>query len=342
MEQQHPIPQHISSYQFRLVGDMTLKQFFQLAGGFLVSLLFYASPLHPLIKWPIILLSALLGIALAFLPFQDRPLETWIIAFFKSIYSPTMFFWTAGAIKKYFQDENVSLAAPKAAPEKTSAQLSVQKAGFILKLEETENSFLSKLAGLFTSMLPTTIKPQAGTAPGLKPREAGFIPIPAAPPPPIERQKLVVEEKSAPATQGASLTSVAPAFTPQVVVFGKRAQFSIEAAPPNPPTTPNIVVGQVLDSTGKILDGTIMEIRDAMGRPVRALKSNRLGHFMIATPLSSGRYEIISEKEGYTFDPISFEAVGTIIPPIEIRAKAGTNNLPIEPLNNPTVQPLQQ
>ncbi|KKR52786.1 MAG: hypothetical protein UT88_C0021G0001, partial [Candidatus Woesebacteria bacterium GW2011_GWD2_40_19] len=37
--EQHPIPQNISSYQFRLVGDMTLKQFFQLAGGFLVGLI---------------------------------------------------------------------------------------------------------------------------------------------------------------------------------------------------------------------------------------------------------------------------------------------------------------
>ena len=58
MDQQHPIPQQISSYQFRLVGDMTLKQFFQLAGGALVSLLFYASPLHPLIKWPFIIFFA--------------------------------------------------------------------------------------------------------------------------------------------------------------------------------------------------------------------------------------------------------------------------------------------
>ena len=106
--EQHAIPQQISSYQFRLVGDMTLKQFFQLAGGCLVSLLFYASSLPAIVKWPLIIFFALLGVALAFLPFEERPLEKWIVAFFKSIYSPTMFAWAkAPAPEKYFQDEEV-------------------------------------------------------------------------------------------------------------------------------------------------------------------------------------------------------------------------------------------
>ena len=47
--QQHPVPQHISNYEFKLVGDMTLKQFFQLAGGILVALIFYATPLPGII-----------------------------------------------------------------------------------------------------------------------------------------------------------------------------------------------------------------------------------------------------------------------------------------------------
>ena len=33
----HPVPQNISSYEFRLVGDMTLKQFLYLAGGILLG-----------------------------------------------------------------------------------------------------------------------------------------------------------------------------------------------------------------------------------------------------------------------------------------------------------------
>src|SRR3990170_3213482 len=111
--EQHPIPQQISSYQFRLVGDMTLKQFSQLAGGALISLLLYASPLHPFIKWPLIVLSFLFGVALAFLPIEDRPLSTWIFIFFRSIYSPTFFVWNKPTSQKqYFLPEEGEATSP--------------------------------------------------------------------------------------------------------------------------------------------------------------------------------------------------------------------------------------
>src|SRR3989344_6679120 len=104
--EQHPIPQQISSYQFRLVGDMTLKQFFQLAGGFLVALIFYSAPLIGIVKWPFVIVSSVLGVALAFLPLEERPLERWIFAFFKAIYQPTEYFWKQTATPaKFFQDE---------------------------------------------------------------------------------------------------------------------------------------------------------------------------------------------------------------------------------------------
>src|SRR4030043_2437359 len=109
MPEQHPIPQQISSYSFKLVGDMTLKQFPQLAGGALISLLLYASPLHPFIKWPLIIASFLFGVALSFLPIQDRPLSTWLVAFFRSIYSPTYFVWNkAKKPPEYFAPEETS------------------------------------------------------------------------------------------------------------------------------------------------------------------------------------------------------------------------------------------
>src|SRR3990167_1787151 len=57
------------------------------------------------------------------------------------------------------------------------------------------------------------------------------------------------------------------------------------------------------------------------GRPVRALRSNKLGHFVIVTPLENGKYEIVTEKDGHEFSPVSFEANGNIIPPILVSGK---------------------
>jgi hypothetical protein len=151
--------------------------------------------------------------------------------------------------------------------------------------------------------------------------------VPTQNPVQMERPKVVVEEKPVvgPYNPQVTLTGVSQTIRSENPLQGSAAQFSVEAAPPNPPNVPNTVVGQILDNQGKIVEGAILEIRDAAGRPVRALKSNKLGHFIIVTPLMSGRYQIITEKDNYTFEPITFDAVGSIIPPIAIRGKGQPN-----------------
>src|SRR3989344_3244900 len=162
--EQHPIPQQIASYQFKLVGDMTLKQFVQLAAGALISLLLYASPLHPFIKWPLIIVSFLFGVALAFLPIEDRPLSTWIFIFFRSIYSPTYFVWNKS--KKpinYFMPEETSAkpASIKIADRKEKVQELlnpvIKKTEVTSKLEEKEKTFLTKLSQSFIAPNTTVV-----------------------------------------------------------------------------------------------------------------------------------------------------------------------------------------
>jgi hypothetical protein len=46
---------------------------------------------------------------------------------------------------------------------------------------------------------------------------------------------------------------------------------------------------------------------------------------MIATPLLAGRYEIATEKDGYNFESVYFDAEDKIIPPIAIKAKQNAN-----------------
>lgn len=91
--EQHPVPQPITSYEFRLVGDMTLKQFGKLATGIILALIVYGVNPPGFIKWPLILLFVITGLAMAFVPFEGRPIDTWIVAFFKRIYSPTLYLW---------------------------------------------------------------------------------------------------------------------------------------------------------------------------------------------------------------------------------------------------------
>ena len=61
--EQHPVPQHIASYEFRLIGDMTLKQFAQLAAGAILGLIIYALPMPSIFKWPFIVFFGFSGFA---------------------------------------------------------------------------------------------------------------------------------------------------------------------------------------------------------------------------------------------------------------------------------------
>jgi hypothetical protein len=90
---QHPIPQQITSYEFKLVGDMTIKQFGKAAVGIVGGLVIWGTPLFILVKLPLAVGVGAGGLAAAFVPFNDRPLEKWALAFVRSVYSPTLFVW---------------------------------------------------------------------------------------------------------------------------------------------------------------------------------------------------------------------------------------------------------
>src|SRR3990167_10467552 len=91
MEENHPIPQDITGFQFKLIGDMTLKQFAYLAAGAIFAWITYLLPLFLLIKLPIVVFFLSFGVALAFVPVDGRPLDTMIAYFFKALFSPTQY-----------------------------------------------------------------------------------------------------------------------------------------------------------------------------------------------------------------------------------------------------------
>jgi hypothetical protein len=173
--EQHPVPQHITAYQFRLVGDMTLKQFGFLAGGCVVALLFYAAPIASYFKWPLVLFSGLSGFALAFMPIEERPLDRWFVAFFKAVYSPTQFIWKKIPVKpEFFQiTPRPKAAKPPAAAPADRGRLeeylkTLPAAAPQTPLDHQEASALNQITNLFQlTQLPAALKPSVAPAPGL-------------------------------------------------------------------------------------------------------------------------------------------------------------------------------
>jgi len=90
---QHPIPQNIMSVEFKLIGDMTVKQFVYLASGIFVAYVVNGMGLPFFFRYPIAGTALVLGIGMAFFPIQDRGLDQWIKNFLVSAFSPQQMIW---------------------------------------------------------------------------------------------------------------------------------------------------------------------------------------------------------------------------------------------------------
>lgn len=280
---------------------MTLAQFLKAAGGIVLAIIINATGVVFFVRWPLMLVSGLGGLALAFVPFEDRPLETWVKAFIKSIYAPTIY------IYKKHNDFVLPEFQPKYDQEEPK--------------EEEETKDESKIAE-FISTLPSVKKEIK-----LKLEETEEKPGKEVKEPIIAKDKVkdeikadeVVETTTEKETDWRTEEANLNLKKERLIATGE-AHFG-EIPMPNIPDIPNVVVGMVTDSQGKIIEGAIIEIQDVNGNPARVLKTNQLGQFRTSTQLSNGKYLMVTEKEGFDFDRVDINLSGQIVEPIKIEAK---------------------
>lgn len=334
--EQHPVPQQISSYEFRLVGDMTLKQFGQVAGGVVAALIIYTLPFPGYLKWPFIVIFALTGAAMAFMPIEERPLQTWIIAFLRAAYSPTQFLWQKkGQRPAFFEDVGFKPAPPvnmapvsQPSQKKLDEYLSTLSESQVL-LEKEEIRFIDRIQNLFSAPWSSTTytpppkpaepKPEPKPEPKVEPKEEQIPTANVRMPLPKEFFEKLAETPATPVID--YHPPLATNFRVRERIRTAQAQFSSQVPMPSVPEIPNILVGMVSDTSGMIVEGAIIEIRDSQGNPVRALRTNKLGQFRIVNPLANDTYEVEIEKDGYHFDTFKVELKGEIMEPLDIRAK---------------------
>lgn len=137
----HPIPQDVTGFQFKLIGNMTVKQFAYLAGGGVVAVLFYYLPVFIIIKLIFMGIGGGLGVALAFLPVEGRPLDLMISNFIRDVFSPTQYIYAKEG--GMLAISMVSITPPK--PEKNEKSQKKHKDDKQLEREVKLNEFLSHM-----------------------------------------------------------------------------------------------------------------------------------------------------------------------------------------------------
>jgi hypothetical protein len=311
--EQHAIPQQISSYEFKLVGDMTLKQFLKAAVGIIIAILIRSTKLLAIFKWPLMFASAGLGLALAFVPFQDRPLETWVVSFLRSIYAPTIYTY------KKKNEDWLELTSVDTREDEEKRISNKNENLFVMKKNNEDDSIGSHLT--INTKTRKTLKTDTTVE---EKKQMKIVSNDNQTP-----QKVVEknEEKTVPKNEESSNVNTDDWKSKSVDLGLKKEKLEATGAAvfgnipmPDRPEAPNLIVGMATDNEGKIVDSVIVEIQDAHGNPIRVIKTNALGQFKISTPLANGRYLVIAEKDGYIFDRVNIDLGGKIVEPIRIIA----------------------
>ena len=347
----HPVPQNVTSFEFRLIGDMTLKQFIYLcigAGTAYIFFVFLAIP-APFLAWPVIVISSFLGVAFAFIPIAGRPLDHWTNAFLKTIYSPTKMVWSKN---KVIYNSNPIF----------TQRLNLFFTGQNIIQSSLDLGALSAAKASIPYSPPTIQKPQIKQAPSIHEelpsskelqktvelaKQAQSLQIKI-----LENQRELGRIKQTTKNPGADVQSSTQEFTN---VFNDLTKLMSEAeqikkelssitqepeplapvkiqvvTPPKQKQTrltlttfPNVINGVVVDSQNNYLEAVVVVIHDKDGLPVRALKTNKLGQFTGSTPLPNGTYTIELEKENLIFDVLQIQLEGKVLPPLNISAKKG-------------------
>ncbi len=286
----HPIPQDVTGFQFKLIGNMTIKQFAYLVSGIIFAWVFLQIPVNILIKLPFCVFSAAFGAGLAFLPVGGRPMDSMIGNYIKALIRPTQFVYEKvggqiyfpnntplAPIKNITQYKNDVSIFPKDKLKSYLESLDIQPRN---KVDEKENNFLMSVSDLAAAAPPRILT----TPPIQKPPS----------------QTVTLEKPIAKIMQ--------PLKTPNKTM----GALSI-------PDSPNLITGVTKDPRGNTLSNILVEIKDKDNNPIRAFKTNENGRFASATPLINGEYTIEFEdpKTQNKFEKITLNVTGQIIMPVE-------------------------
>ena len=122
---QHPIPQDVTGFQFKLIGSMTVKQFGYIAVGVVTAFGLYYIPLSSnqivdvFLKIILIPLFGGSGFLIAFVPIEGRPIDVMASNFAKAILSPNRYIY-------HKQGKKLSFLALTLTPQTQAAAATTQ------------------------------------------------------------------------------------------------------------------------------------------------------------------------------------------------------------------------
>ena len=268
--EQHPVPQQISAYHFRLVGDMTIKQFIELSAGVVVGWIIYSLPIHPIIRWPLVISSVFAGVTFAFLPLEERPLDRWLLAFIKAVYSPTQYIWKKSVIiPEFFKEIKLRKVAAKEERvgvdrKKLEEYLETLPApGPETSIDKKENQFISDIMKLYIEVQPKVVTPVKPKKAILEEERIPKVAVRKLKTPPLDPRAIMRGEIIMPKRPKPRTIQV-PEIEPTPV---EKLSPSPETPPPQEQAPTETVASSGIDPTGAIKIPSMKQVAEATMAP---------------------------------------------------------------------------
>lgn len=292
--EQHAVPHSVTNFEFKLIGWFTVKQFmYLLLCVGLATVLFFAIPV-PILNILMAVLAVLLGIALVFYRYNDRPLDVWIKNLVISLTQPSQYL---------YNKDNEAPSFLKGVYLSTSAEI----AQIHLDASQKLNNYIAQTGSSQTTN-PDQDKQAMNTLIHSTPAMA----------------QMGVQTSTP--TQNSPTPADMPMTTDQTVTSGTnqvsplpqtpdQAQVSTQAVP--------FISGIVRNSKDIALPNIMVYLSTDAGQVVRILKTNHNGIFATFHPLPTGTY-ILSPKDlsgTYFFDTMSMSVDGPQHEPVQVFSK---------------------
>jgi hypothetical protein len=291
---QHPIPRQITTFEFKLVGFMTLKQFGYVILGGIFGYGSFLIVQIPVLNFIVGIAVFCVGAAFAFFPINERPLDVFIKNLFIRLVSPTQYVFMKHGEQSalfddlYFEDNphiKLSHVESKARLAKYMSQNNnmVNQASIAGSVQRPKRlSWVIKFADESTSKNSVNTSPPSSIN-----SQIGKIPL--------EKEGVVKTNKA--------LTQKPSDQIPHKDAF---------------------VSGAVMNQKKIPLPGVLIYLKDVVtDKTLRILKTNPHGIFASFHPLDTGTYRavVVDPSNNYAFDPVLVDLSGNGGNGLEFKSK---------------------
>ena len=290
--EQHAVPRQITTFEFKLIGFMTVRQFIFL-------LIFLPSAYVVFVVFPIPVLNfllgagvAIVGIALAFLKISDKSIDQWGANLWLRLNSPTQYFYYKHNDPLYFINDLLFIHDPHIVLTHVISKDKLAEYLTITKQIQSSSQRKKQINNMLYDPNHKVIDDAYDKMYGME-----------------KKEPIIVEKKTDIKKENPKKEPLGQAHPPlRIIEYSKEELLSPTVSSSKEITVSQdampFISGVVKNSHNTPIPNMLVYIKETNGNPVRLLKTNISGIFATFTPFTYGEYilEIKDVKQSYFFD----------------------------------------